>query len=556
MTKKHSTTALTPADHKRQNDLYAEGHSYDYIIIGTGNSALTVGALLAHAGYKICMLEAHDIPGGYLQSFKMGDFYFCAQVHYIWGCGPGGRIYEFLKKIGLEKEITFEVMGPDYYDLMALPDGKKVPIPYGYDALVENIDKAYPGQKRSVQKFVDILQKIESEMSKFPDRKLTPWDYLTKWHKFLTLIQYRKKTLQEVFDECRLSREVQAVLCANAGDFMLPPNKLSIFSYIGLFGGYNTGSYYPTKHFQHYVDRLAQFITNHEGCHIYYETEVTNIKTEGDRVVGLKTKEGKIFAAKNYICNMDPQKALTLVDGENVTRKKGKELSYDYSSSGVVVYLGLKDDIDLRDYGFGSFNIWHLEQWDMNKMWDEMAEGNFKNPWVFMSTPTLHTNEGGTSPKGQQILELASYIEYEPFKARQEKSYADYSRFKMEIADRMLDIVEKKYIPNLRDHIAVKVIGTPVTNEDFVMATRGNAYGSAMTPANVSTGRLKADSPWKNLFWCNASSGWAGVYGTSVTGSNLYMKLTGDYFFQQGKAPSHLTMIADLKERIRRETAA
>src|SRR3989338_5844769 len=107
--KKSSSGALTAQQKAEQDQRYGENHQYDYVIIGTGSAALTVGALLAHAGKKICMLEAHDLPGGYCQTFRAGDYHFCAQVHYIWGCAPGGKIYEFLKHIGLEKDITFSL---------------------------------------------------------------------------------------------------------------------------------------------------------------------------------------------------------------------------------------------------------------------------------------------------------------------------------------------------------------------------------------------------------------------------------------------------------------
>jgi choline dehydrogenase-like flavoprotein len=70
--KKSSTSALTKEQHAAQDARYAQGHSYDYVIIGTGSSALTVGSLLAHKGYKVCLLEAHDIPGGYAQTFPPG----------------------------------------------------------------------------------------------------------------------------------------------------------------------------------------------------------------------------------------------------------------------------------------------------------------------------------------------------------------------------------------------------------------------------------------------------------------------------------------------------
>jgi len=104
-------------------------------------------------------------------------------------------------------------------------------------------------------------------------------------------------------------------------------------------------------------------------------------------------------------------------------------------------------------------------------------------------------------------------------------------RKKQELAEYFIDMVEKDHIPNLRKHIVVKVVGSTTTNEDFVMAPRGNAYGSTMVPGNMGLKRLKAKTPFKNFFWCNASSGYAGFYGTVNTGVSLYMNLTGDRFY-------------------------
>ncbi len=548
MVKKNSTTQLTLEDHARQDKIYAQNHHYDFVIIGTGSAALSVGCLLAHAGFKICLLEAHDIPGGYAQSFKRGDFYFCAQVHYIWGCGPGGKIYEFLKHIGLEKDITFELLDTDGYDHVHLPDGRQVKIPCGFDRLAVNIDAAYPGQKRPVEKFCHILSQIRTELAYLPDRKLSWHDYLTTAYKVPHLISYRHATVQDVFDRCGLSLEAQTILMADAGDFMLPPAELSIFAYAGLFGGYNTGAYYPTRHFKYYIERLAKFITDHDGCHIYYETEVGKINVGNDAVSSVETKNGKVFRAKNYICNMDPQKASSLIGRDHFSKKDIERLSYDYSPSGVVVYLGLKD-IDLRAHGFGSYNIWRMSDWDMNAMWARQRRGDLENPWLFMATPTLHTKATGTAPAGHQILELATYAEYAPFKAAGDRDYAEYKKLKMHIAKTLIDIAEANYIPHLREHIAVQVVGSPVTSEDFVLATQGNAYGSSMTPKNVGGNRLKSDSPWQNFFWCNASSGWGGVYGTVWTGMNLYIALTGDKFYDAGRSPSDDAFIQALPKR-------
>ncbi len=536
---KNSTGKLSSEQHAAQDKRYSENHTYDYVIIGTGSAALAAGSLLANKGYTVCMLEAHDIPGGYMQTFKTGDYSFCAQVHYTWGCGPGGKVYEFLKHLGLEKDITFELYDKNGYDHMVMPDGTTVKIPYGYDRLASSIEESYPGQRVPVEKFCKVLAKISDELRYFPERKIQWHEYITKSWRFRTLIKYRNKTLQNVFDECGLSKEAQAVLIANAGDMMEPPERLSIFAYVGLFGGYNLGAYYPTKHFKYYVNRLAEFITSHPGCHIYYETPVTKVNIENDKVVSVETTDKKVFTGKNFICNMDPQVAAKkLIGWDKFPEVEQKKLTYDYSPSGMVMYLGLKPGFDLRKFGFGKFNIWHLQEWDMNKTWRDQLAGNFEKCWFFMSTPTLHTNALGTAPEGCQILEIATLTDYQSFKDAQQESYATYMKKKMKLAEHLLDLVEKYHIPELRKNIVVKNIGTPTTNEDYVLATRGNAYGSAHIPKHMSAGRLKADTPWSNFFWCNASSGYAGMYGTVHTGMALYMQLTGDRFYRSDTAPS------------------
>ena len=545
MAKKSSTSALKPEQHAAQDKRYAEGHTYDYVIIGTGNSALTVGALLAHAGKKICMIEAHDIPGGYAQTFRTGEYLFCAQVHYIWGCGPGGKIFEFLKHVGLEKDITFELLDKNGYDRMVMPDGTSVMIPYGWDKLVDHVVAAYPDQKVPMEKFVAVMRKIRDEIRFLPEGKIKWWQYLQAY-KMPTVIRYRKATLQDLFDEVGMSKEGQAVISANAGDFLLPPEQLSLLGFIGLFGGYNTGAYYPTKHFKYYIDRLAQFITDHEGCHIYYETEVNSVQTENGKVVSVGTKNGKTFRGANFICNGDPQKMASVIGLEKFSAEERKKLDYTYSPSAVTVYLGLKD-IDLRKFGFGSFNTWHLEQWDMNQAWKEMGEMNYDKPWMFLSTPTLHTNVGGTTPgPDHQILEIATYAEYKPFHDAMQRGYADYTRLKLKIADRCIQLLEQKYIPELRKHIVVKTIGTSTTNEDFVLSPFGNAYGSSMTPKQMTANRLKAKTSFPNFWWCNASSGFASMYGTVATGVSLYQEITGDRYMDGVQVPTDDEMIARL----------
>lgn len=544
--KRRSTGALSPEQRQAQEARYDADRVYDVVIVGSGMSALCVGSLLAHAGQRVCMLEAHDKPGGFAHTFRMGDYEFCAQVHYVWGCAPGGPVHAFLKHVGLAEEITWELLDADGYDHMLMPDGKRVKIPYGFDKLVANLEAAYPGQGAPVRRFCDVLEAIRAELRVLPEGRIRWWQLLTQALHFPTLIRYRNKTVQDVYDQCGLSREAQAVLIAQAGDFMAPPEDLSIFAYAALFGGYNTGAYYPTKHFKHLTEGLAGFIARHAGCDVFYEAEVTAIGSEGERITQVSTADGKVFRGARYVCNMDPQQASHLIGRDKFPAKYRERLDYSYSPSGVVVYLGL-EGIDLRDYGFGNYNTWQLFQWDMNAIWrEELEEQNFDRPWLFISTPTLHSDAPGVAPPGGQIMELLTLTSYDMFKDLREQGYAAYSKAKHAVGDRLIELVEQHHVPNLREHIKVKVVGTPVTHEDFCMAARGNAYGSYLTPQQIGLNRLKAETPFENFYWCNASSGYAGVNGTIGTGIRLYMDLTGDHFFDYDATPTDAELLARL----------
>ena len=94
----------------------------DYLIVGSGLSALTFGALMANSGKVVRILEAHEHPGGFGHTFMMAKKYtFNAQFHYVWDCGEGQTVNRVLKKLGLDQEVTFERYDPEGFDHMRMP---------------------------------------------------------------------------------------------------------------------------------------------------------------------------------------------------------------------------------------------------------------------------------------------------------------------------------------------------------------------------------------------------------------------------------------------------
>lgn len=500
----------------------------DYLVIGSGLAALSASALLAKAGHKITMLEAHTAPGGYAHTFEVDHFQFCAQVHYIWGCAPGQTIYEFLKRLGLHEDVTFQAFDPEGYDIAVLPDGKRVKYPFGLDKLLDNIDTAYPGQRENIKQFLDIVAALKREISTLPNR-IYWWHAITHGWSARHVLRYRNYTLQQLFDECHLSKEAQAILCCEAGDLGAPPEELSVLAYTALFAGYNEGSYYPTRHFKYFVDKLVEVITNSAGSEIIYGAVVERINIENNRVTSVTTRDGKTYSGDRIICNMDPQLAANMIGFDKIPAKFQESLRYEYSPSSFILYLGL-EGIDLREHGMGNSNIWHLTQWDMNAMWRQQLAGDFSKPWLFISSPFLRTPDLTSTPEGCQNLEFGTLCSYEQFANLYQHDREAYKKLKNNLADQFIDFINQHHVPGIRKHIRSLTVGTPITNESFVGAPFGNCYGSMMTPKNMGLSRLQAISPWENFYWCNASGGYAGTNGTISTGVKLYADLTGDDF--------------------------
>jgi phytoene dehydrogenase-like protein len=77
-----SLTLQVGGSKKRLEDFAAKA-PIDYIIVGSGLGGLTCASLLAKAGYRVLVLEQHDIAGGATHTFEEKGFAFDVGVHYL-----------------------------------------------------------------------------------------------------------------------------------------------------------------------------------------------------------------------------------------------------------------------------------------------------------------------------------------------------------------------------------------------------------------------------------------------------------------------------------------
>lgn len=496
---------------------------YDDLVIGAGMAGLTVAALLARSGRRVLVLEAHDVPGGYAHTFGVRRYRFCAQVHYIFACGEGETIHEVLDTLGIAERVPFVRLDPEGFDHVVVGT-ERVRIPNGLAKYRDRLVRRFPRWERPIRRYFHEVAAIGDELDALPPR-ITPWVALRSAHRHWRLLRYLRWTLADLYDHVGMPPLLRAILAGQSGDYLLPPRDVSLLLHVALVCGYDKGAYYPENHFFHFVDAIADVVRTSPGCALLLESDVEKIHVDGGRVTAVSTTRGQTFTARRYVSNVDPRKTSELAGG--ALARDRRRLAYEYSCGTFTMYLALRG-IDLREHGFGSWNVWHYPHVDIDRMYDDqLVRHDLTNPWLFMSTPTLHSNKPGLCPPGEQILEIATALDHERFARLRRDDRRAYNREKKRIVDTVLEVIEERYVPKLREHLSLRIAGTPATNERFCRAPAGNSYGAALVPANVRPGR----GPYRaldNLWLANATAGFPSVAGAVGAGARLYEDLASE----------------------------
>jgi all-trans-retinol 13,14-reductase len=509
----------------------------DYLIIGSGLSALTFGALMANSGKTVQILEAHEHPGGFGHTFTMAKKYrFNAQFHYVWDCGEGQTVNRVLKRLGLDRDVTFERYDPAGFDHMRMP-GYAIDIPADPTELMQRLSALFPDYSDNISLFINEVEKTGRGLKRLAP-PIDPIELLKHPQEVFCAVQNLNSTLQDVFDKFQLPQAAQTLLALQWPDFLLPPNQLSFYAWVALFRGYQAGAFYPTQQFESVINSLVKVIESHGG-NVQFNREVTNFRLTGKTVTGVEamnliTHEPEEFSGNTVICNIDPQRAANMIGVENFSKTIRRKLDYEYSASNYMAYCVVKD-LDLRDYGFGNWNLFHSGHEDLNQAFEQMYDRHdYSNPSFAITTPTLLTTASRDCPEDCQIVEFLTVANYEYFQQLQKPDRSGvgvqkvYRQKKQEILDSILDVVERDYVPNFRQHMVFHITGSPTTNERFCWCPSGNSYGSKLTPKNMGLGRLNHQTSLDRFYFCNASSGYPGFAPTVWTGALLYQRLSGD----------------------------
>lgn len=491
------------------------GNEYDVIIIGSGLGGLTAGALLAKAGKNVIVLERHDRPGGYAQSFTRRGFTFDSSIHFTGGCFPTesrlhGIVYQTLELLNVEDKCTFYKLNPF---MRMYAENFSFDFPSGDRNFADALCRMCPEEEIQIRKFHALIRKVDLEIRKFP-AILTFWKILTLLFRIPHIIRYGNHTLGQILDHFFRDERIKAVFSSLSLCFAMKPSDASFLQWSQLYASMiDEDGAYCGGTFQRLADVLVEALTTFGGT-FRKNTDVAAITVSGKKVTGVSLSNGDCISAPVVVSNADLLHTYEQMLGGafNDHRFVRRLTKLTPSMSAFTVYIATDLPCETLPVQSESFLFDSL---DTGK-WTGASDSEFPSH-LLVNIPTLmdHT----IAPAGTHIVMLTTLIPYrDSFPENEKNAYAQKCIKRT-----------NTLLPGLDNHILFHIAASPKTLERYTRNSRGAIMGWEATPRQIGPQRPSPRSPLiDGLFhvghWTRPGGG---IYGVTISALQVSQQILG-----------------------------
>lgn len=492
-------------------------------IIGSGVGGLFAGALLAKHGFNVKIFEARPQIGGYLTSWKRGDYLFETSMHELNGFFPDDLKLRTFRYLGIFDRVKFIPVSSPYTSVFK--DGYKFTLPHNFDEYTKKLAEEFPEDKKEIERIMARIKKMSAQVAGYlqePDfftaMKNTPVKYpMLIPGSFQTLAQLVKKIKNP-----KAKTIITQLFCYYADN----TNKMNILYFAMPTYSYLNESYYIKGTSAAFSNALADIIKENGGT-IETNKKVTKILFCNKKACGVEINNGKeTYKSDLVICNSS-----LISTFRNIIDKKdfggiwrSHALNMIPSTSMFVIYLGLKatpEKLGIKEYCY-IIN----ENDDVAKVSKKCKKifPHNQRP-IFFTTYMLDKD----MMKDDRLTISMAVTDNEKYWNKYKNDKEGYRNEKKRIADELIERAEQHF-PGLKNCIEVIEIGTPLTMKKFTLNDGGAVYGAAQEWAQTNIFRFPNAFHKKNLYF---SSSWAvpggGTSGALISAINCVSKLL-DYY--------------------------
>jgi all-trans-retinol 13,14-reductase len=331
-------------------------------------------------------------------------------------------------------------------------------------------------------------------------------------------LRLARRTTRDILDSLRASRELQAVLTAQWGDYGLPPGRSSFAIHALVTSHYFDGGAYPVGGASQILATLLPTIESAGGA-VVVNAEVSEVLIDGRCAIGVRMADGRELRAGRVISDIGALATLErLVPAQGAPdvqtiatrlRALGPSLAH------ICLYVGV--DTSALRAPLPEANLWCHPgpDFDANQTrFEHDVESEF--PFLFISFPSAKDPTFDERHPGHATIEVVTLAPYEAFerwaRTRWHHRGDDYEAMKRDIGHRLI-VALHRHVPGLERAIARWELSTPLSTRHFVGASHGEIYGLAHTPARFLSHDLGPRTPIANLFLTGQDVGTCGVMG-------------------------------------------
>ncbi|MBD2098370.1 FAD-dependent oxidoreductase [Trichocoleus sp. FACHB-591] len=447
----------------------SEAQDFDVIVIGSGIGGLTAAALLARYGKRVLVCESHNLPGGAAQSFTYQGFHFDAGPSFYAGLSDPNSLNPLRQVLDVLEERV-EAIAYDPLGHYHLPEGTFPAYcnPERYRAAVAHIT---PQGAQELAQFERRLLALYEALRGIPAIALrADWQigpilatrYLPALIKLLPQLGMIQSSVGKIMDQTVRDPWVRRLIDLEC--FLLSGLKAAgtIAPEVAFMLGERSRSVidYPVGGSGAIVQALIRGLERWGGK-LRLKTHVEQILVENGKAVGVQLRNGESVKAPVVVSNATLwdtyTKLLKLEDLPTAYREEA--IATPAVESFMHLHLGIR--ADGLEALTGHHVVVHSSEQDIT------VPGNT----CMISIPSVW--DANLAPAGHHVVHAYTL---EPFAGWQRDG--EYETRKREKAQTLFRALER-VIPDLRDHIVVELIGTPLTHAHYLRRYQGT-YGPAI----------------------------------------------------------------------------
>lgn len=430
------------------------------VVIGSGFGGLAAAVRLRARGYRVTVLEALDRPGGRARVIEQDGFTFDAGPTVI--TAPH-LLHELFELVGRDSRDYFELMPVDPFYRIQYEDGSTFDYVGDEERLLAQIEKLNPADVDNYRKLAEQARRIfDVGYTELADQ---PFDSFASMAKvipsMIRLKSYRTVSglVGHYIEDERIRKALTFEPLLVGGN---PFSTTSIYLLIHWLER-KWGVHFARGGTGAIVDGLVRLLEE-LGVDIHYSSPVSEILTQDGRVTGVRTDDGLVMADV-VVSNADPSWAYrTMLPAGRAPRGRRKARRMRQSMSLFVGYFGTD-----RVYGDLAHHTILLGPRYKGLLKDIFRRKVLADDFsLYLHAPTR--TDPGMAPAGRDAFYVLSPVP-------NTTGNVDWSVEAEPYFDRILEALERRAMPGLRDHIVTRTHMSPLDFETTLRSVDGAAFG-------------------------------------------------------------------------------